>query len=416
MKLPKIEAKPGLYKFTYDEYGLYLVLNRMRNTRDKFTGELNIKLRQPDMSWDHLYFTRYDLISDRARTEVSNKLEFRYSTDIWLQIIEWISMHILNKERSGEPPTLISEVPDDEGLTWRMPGLLLENEPTVFFGNGGSMKSYLAAYVAFSVTMGLNGAQHGNVLYLDYEGNEKTLRKRIRMIAEGIGESVPNNLWYLTGYQPVVDDYERIENYVIEHDIEVLMVDAAGDAVGGKVNEAEAPIAYFNALRALKATNLSIAHNVKNMDNNAQMPFGSAYWHNKPRATYEIKSSDIHGESAVTLGIFNRKANESRKLAPQGYKVSFYSYDLSRYTYGDWARFETASIADLENSEVAKDIPMTTRILNHIRDNPCTTKELAEVFNKSTDDIRSYCSRLKTQIYKPIGQERWFPIETETPP
>ena len=80
------------------------------------------------------------------------------------------------------------EMPENVGM--RVDPLLREGQPTLFFGEGDSLKSYLATFLTVIVAVGMQVAglnpEPGNVLYLDYEEEEDTFWERLNMISAAL--------------------------------------------------------------------------------------------------------------------------------------------------------------------------------------------------------------------------------------
>ena len=75
----------------------------------------------------------------------------------------------------------------------------------------------------------------------------------------------------------------------------------------------------FSSLRSLGISSLLIDHTNKQ---NGEL-FGSVYKFNSSRQVFEIKKSQIEGQDKLVLGLFHKKANNSRLIKPMGIELLF---------------------------------------------------------------------------------------------
>ena len=160
--------------------------------------------------------------------------------------------------------------------------------------------------------------QKGNVAYLDYEGDEGTIKKRLRMVAAGFGEDIPPFFHYMAMRRPLEDDFDRVSTYLMEHCIDFIIIDSAARAVleaeqSGPCNQ------YFNTLAGLKATTLTIAHVSK--AGKESEPFGSTFWHNNARATFRAMG-ELSGPT-LTVGLRHYKKNNTPLVSERAFEFAF---------------------------------------------------------------------------------------------
>jgi hypothetical protein len=69
------------------------------------------------------------------------------------------------------------------------------------------------------------------------------------------------------------------------------------------------------------AGSLHLAH-VNRSDTGDKKPYGSSFWHNGARATWNIKTADqIPGARKLTIGLYNRKTNIGPLRAAVGFRM-----------------------------------------------------------------------------------------------
>jgi hypothetical protein len=82
---------------------------------------------------------------------------------------------------------------------------------------------------------------------------------------------------------------------------------------------------FFNALKRLKLPSLIIAHQTK--DVSKPYPFGSIFWHNSARCTWEIKSTTEPGQETIPILLINHKSNRGKKHSRLGLDMIFNERD-----------------------------------------------------------------------------------------
>jgi hypothetical protein len=187
-----------------------------------------------------------------------------------------------------------------------------------------------------------------------------------------------------------VDELQRI---VAEHDIKMVIIDSAGPACGGEPESAMAAIQYFTALRSLHVTSLTIAHRSKG--GNSIGPFGSVYWVNYPRNTYELKKSQQEGESIIHVALMHRKANEGRLQTSSSYRFHFDNGSV---------RLQMEMLEDVP--EFFDELPLRERITaNLVRTGPMTARALAEDLGANAQSVQVILSR--NNQFSKQGNNTW---------
>ena len=114
---------------------------------------------------------------------------------------------------------------------------------------------------------------------------------------------------------PLVDETAIWLRRVIKKEKEtkfgILRFRSATALQGAPWESAEAAMDYCRALRQLQIGSYLPAHITKSGDSNDQRPFGSVFWHNSARCTWNVKLDATSGDS-LSLGYFNRKNNSGR--------------------------------------------------------------------------------------------------------
>ena len=319
---PKQEVSGGVYVYTWDEEQVQIVVQRIRED-SRHTPSAEIRIR--GKTEGHIHNTRINLLSTQARNQVARHCAGRCTAGRdWDAIVEQFAVMTLDHWRQGEPVINLGTVTPSPEPIFRLSPFLLEGETTLIYGDGGIGKSYVAAYLASQIDQGIKIGGYapirGNVLYLDYETNSQIAARRFQALAKGFGFGDTSGVLYRFCYQPLASDIAEIQTIVAEANIEFIVVDSAGPACGGDPESASSAINYFTALRSLRKTSLTIAHRSKS---GSVGPFGSVYWVNYPRATYELKKAQVVGEHVIHVALLHEKANEGRLNPSASYQFAF---------------------------------------------------------------------------------------------
>jgi len=373
--------------------------------------ETAVKSTLPGVS-SHIHQARVNLVSTQARRTLIRELEARASLDEnrWAAIVEEFCIRVLNAYRQGEPVIqMAAHVPSDS-LSWRLEPFLEEGQATVFFGQGETGKTWVALLLGVALSaptpvLGLN-SEPGNVLYLDYETRPDDTWRRLDMITSGLGIAIPDGFYYRQMLQTLASDAETIQREVVEKNISLVVVDSAALAAMEPETSAGAT-AYFQALRSLKCTTLTIAHT--EASGKQDRPFGSIFWRNIPRANFRFRSNSDAGAPELVVGIHQTKANNNRRTPDLGISLKFEDNHIS---------FKRTSVMDVE--ELAEHQPLRARIAHLLKRGAKSSTEIAEELGHPAQLVRNALSNDHHKAFGIIsgGPEKgkWGLLETETNP
>lgn len=332
--------------------------------------------------------SRKTLAADLARSaRTNNKIN-------WHGLLDKLAFEVSAAEQTGQPAVLLSKVerPSADAM-FDIDGFrLLKRHPTILFGDGGSMKSYLALHWAGRLCqMGFRPA------LFDWELDAADHKERlIRLFGN---ESQPD-IVYVRCSRPLVYEIDRLVQVKHDHQIDFVICDSIAFACHGKPEDAEIASGYFRALRQLEVGSLSLAHITKG-ENNDQRPFGSAFWFNGARCLWFAKSEtadETGGGKARTIGLFNRKVNMGAPMPSVGFQFTFEP--------------EQTHVKRVELSEVealAGHMPLWQRIRHVVKTRPMGLGELAEELNANLKSIEKAVNRkssLFTLVPGPGGVNR----------
>ena len=401
MERPSIREHGGIFDLNFPDVMLSVRVDRLiEDSKHQPSGEVTIASRFPTAT-GRIHRSRLNLMASRSRVSLANDLaeyHSRLSKQDWTTVLEYVSSMVLDKYREGEPTHQLSDLGDTDGMVFRLPPFLQERQSTVLFGEGDTGKSWMGLLFGYVVATGTPKlgmlAEPGNVLYLDYETDEQTVRERLFMLAEGFNEAIPDGVFYRHMHQTLGNDFEKLNQVVIEHSIDLIIVDSGGPAVGEP--ELSGPTyEYFKALRALGVTNLTIAHMSKTGRENE--PFGSIVWRNQPRANFRVFSDSQPGSSQRVVGLKQTKSNNG-KLHPQCAYVLDFGDRTVEVTKGD--------IADIPVME--QGLPIWQRITRALSMGALRAKDIAEVLDLDERQVRNAISNQKNRhMFVALGEGLW---------
>lgn len=277
---------------------------------------------------------RINLNSLSNVTDLRRTLDALYGQEIgWTEILVkafgLIREGFFNHDSSSDA----ADIETSEAQRFHVETILPAGEPTVTFGDGGSLKSYLSFAMALCSAANENfldlETQPGAWLILDYETGPANFARRIRRLVRGFGEDrIPPGLihyWPANGV-PLPDLVDALLLKIRRDGIVGMVIDSAAAACGGEPESAEVAQRYFRALSRLGITTNTIAHVTKNGSketSTTMRPFGSAYWHNSPRRTWYVERNQAEDSDDIEVGLLCRKVNDGRQPKPIGIQVRF---------------------------------------------------------------------------------------------
>ena len=310
----------GHYQLAFPDRGIEFTVDRLRRERHELFCELSVacgiigaraidgvlSVGTFNLSSPSAAQQRAKLLAERAR---AGKID-------WSSMLEELRQRVLTAERKGEPSICLRDVrkpPDEEEydvLGLRVP----RAHPAILFGDGGTMKSYLELLMLSTLA-----SQGMRVGYFDWELDKFTHRRRLEQIC---GDDMPD-IRYVRCDRPLVHELDRIRRIVQNDRLQYAVLDSVGFGTLGAPESAEAALDYNRAVRQMDIGTNLVAH-INKTENGDQRPFGSNYWHNSARSTWNIKlashSPDGH---TIHLAAFNRKNNLNRPWPPAGIRVQF---------------------------------------------------------------------------------------------
>ncbi len=323
----------------------------------------------------------------------------------WPAILTWVSTYFEDNFETGDPLVWLDEVTDPGPLSYLVEPLIQSNEHTLIGAKGGSLKSMTALGITLSLATGktiIPGlTPHGSgikCLYLDYETNAATHKRRLLGLAKAKGLDIPAGL---IGYKrlttPLVQMKSELQQLIALQGFQFVVIDSVGRAVGGEtVSEADVQ-AYYNACSAFSATVMSIGHTSKA---NGETVAGNAQWEFQARSMWIFEAAKEHGSNAVVIGMHHRKVNEGELLPSLNFAVTFGESGGISYS--------TASDEDTQNL-TGTDLKSAIRVF--LLSNPnSTAREIAEALDKSEPRVSGVLKQWADRAWQSDGgrPQKWL--------
>lgn len=284
--------------------------------------------------------------------------------------------------RAGQPALLLRDAREPEDAGHLLAPLLVGRMPTIWYGDGGSAKSYLALAAALTIhtgepLLGLQPTAQRRVGILDYEMDAWEHRQRMAAL---IGDRELPDLVYVPCSRPLADDVDRLRRIIRDRDLGYIVVDSIALACDGPPEAAEVAGRFYGGLRELAVGSLLIAH--VNRAGDTGRPFGSAFWHNGARLTWYVKREPSIGTGAVTVGMFNKKANTGPIAPPVGFSLGFAAGQTTI------ARTDVRHVEDF-----ASHVPVKYRVQAEIASGAKTIAEIAAAIDAPPDTVKKAVDR-----------------------
>ncbi len=356
----------GIFHLSWPQLHIEGRVDRIRESHDhEVRAEVLLVSSRPTSS-GHLTQGRIILTSPTSRKTLARTLKEREAEVDWDKILEQMCLSVLQDFRAGSP---VVQIDGQTDLTvqekWLIEPLVQLRNPTLIYGPGSTGKSWFGQYLAVLADQGMS---HGeltveacSVLYLDWETDQTEIGSRVTMLRKGLGLEGKSHIWYKSMNQGLSNDIEAIRSVVVEKSIDLIIVDSLGSACMGEPESAEVVLRTFNSLRSLGVSSVCIDHT-----NKENILFGSVYKYNSARQVFECKKDQQPDEDKLVLGLFHRKANNSKLRKGMGFELGFGEGSV------------TITRRDVRDTALEVNLPVLDRITNALRRGALTVEQLLD--------------------------------------
>ncbi len=373
------------YELTVRSIGVRLEIDRLRRERHELIGELSVHCDLPGARTvdGTLSVADFNLSSARSRIDRAKLVATRANAKgvDFTALIEEFCQRVLQADRAGLPAVDLRTFPrpttEDDSI--RIEGLTLtRHHPTIFFGDGGTAKSYTALYVLGRM------AQNGiSTALFDWELAGEDHRDRLERL---FGANMPR-IYYARCEKPLVYEVDRLRRIVRDRGIQFSVFDSIAFACDGPPEAAEVAGRYFRAVRQIGGGSLHIAH-ISKGEGADRKPFGSTFWHNGARSTWYVKLAEGSEDSEVLkVGYFNRKANLGCISPATGFTITFADEQTT---------FQRSDVAD--SPDLAGQLSVRQRMVAALRRGAMTPEAIAEEIEAEVETVKRTARRYKQQF------------------
>ena len=315
----------------------------------------------------------------------------------WKAIIEDVCDRALNTKRARIAPVKVGiDSPEPHAPKYQLFPLLQRDQTTLIWGASDIGKSWLAIYacalVEHGLTLsGLTADGVGQTLYVDYETSADAIGERVNAVKNGLGDLIAPDwgLDYLPATAPLADWIDDLQRHVAKEKVDLVVIDSVGLAVGGAFNEGEQVIQLFAAVRQLECTVLLVDHSGKGEDAAERGAIGSSYKRHLARSMWELRRGGADG-NAFEIGLFHRKANNSRRSKPFGLKVDIETDDNE---IAQLATFRRCDVAD--SPELVEGLSVSERITAMLKHGAMNASDIVEgMSDKAEQTVRAELARM----------------------
>ena len=418
----KPEVKEGInsYRYAWANLGIVVDVDRLD---DEGVGELRFWHKNGEAQPKLLHYSKLNLLSPISCSQTAKRLSKNAAID-WDTILTYVTSLTLESMRRGTPAVKVGSLPEQTDIEYQLYPILEKGQPTTIYSPGGSAKSYIAIYIASLVQYGITGMNiavdkwvpaQGNVLYLDWESTERDMKRRAWYVKRGIDYENKGEFLYRSCDQPLIHDLPNIQKIVSDNDIQLIIIDSQMAATENSQNATGDASRYYNALRTLGCTSLTLDHVAKQdwrlPSSQAVGPFGSVVKYNRSRSQFEIQKKQTPGEDILKLRMIHRKHNEGKLLEDIGVQLDFLHDEnnkLDMVTFG-WIDLKTDPDFNSQDDDIA------SQLAEVLADGPMTVAQLAKSLDRTAGTIRATLNKKtnKKLFYHDLKNGTWEIGDTE---
>lgn len=346
--------------------------------------------------------TGINLTNDKARQSLAVAIERLRPGPDWRARVDDAVRLVLGAYREGEPAVDLAALPEEIAAEpWLVAPLLVRDEPTILYGDGGTHKSRTALLLAGTVAAGRSLAPgieaptlSGPVIYADWEQTARVARDRLADLWDG---RPPSGVIYVRCARPFIHEAERLGRIAMDSGAVLLVLDSVGFGLSGSANDDDVAATYFRELRGLGLSSLLIHHTPKTGD--PTRPFGSTYWTNGARLAWQMQAAPGTATDCALVTMTCRKRNDGPLLSPKGMSYTFTDGRVSAFL-GDAAPADDGNLDRTAGN-------LRYLIRRALNGPPRTVAELSTELDAKVDTIRKTLNRYPETFHHSDDGRTW---------
>jgi len=335
MSDPILTANHGVYSVTFPEHQVRMEFRRVYESHREVSADI-ITFRTTGNEPIKLY-TGFcsNLLGPRTQTDYEKKLAPTVQGEPipWQQLVDSAFPAVVEAHRTGAKPTYLRDAVKPPNSGWIVKPILHGGKrPVMLFGPRSSLKTYIATGLIYSShlylddPLGLEPQVQMRWGILDGELDDYDHQQRaFRMLGPGVDLKDISHL--STQGRPLVDNLERVGNWIADEKIDGLLVDSVGVMCKGSPSADDAAIGFMQAWQALDVRGLLIAH-VNKSDNATTKtePYGSIFWGASCGSTFYVDATPVERRKAnvpFVVTLLNRKPSDNGPVANLSFSILF---------------------------------------------------------------------------------------------
>ena len=338
----EIKKEFGVYWYYDNVRGVNIRIRQIQGRGYDKSAHVTIWAEAPIGEMHRLYRARTSITTNDAHQKIANTVSRRINgdekrndegllgvfgitspivTNDWSATMNHACEEVLETYYAGTPPIKLREDDIEEDDDWRIPALISE-DINIIYGQSGSGKSYLSVIWAQAINHGADfcglRTVQGNVLYIDYETTDSKMRRRMKRVNAGLNIS-GSQMDYMGASVPIPQQVESLQTYILENDIEFLVIASLARACGGKITDEEGVGEFFEAIRQLERPCLIVHHT-----NRADEYYGSPYIRANARNLWRLRSVHSEGQDKLSIQLEQEKENDGAGVGQLGFVMQFH--------------------------------------------------------------------------------------------
>ena len=324
--------------------------------RGSIIGKLSVWLEYPDGEKTDAFMQRVTL--GEGRDSLSRQLKEAFPitggwTLVLSQVFEGISVRM--REMEMRSVKSVAEIVPSKSFHLLEP-FIEHGVANLFFAKGSTGKTTFTIGMAVAVIveaefLGVVPTRRVRTLFIDYEGSEASFRDKVERIGFGTPgwrtEMMTEIFYKESNGLPLHELADDLRALVIEKDIGLIIIDSAVPAIGGAPEDAACASLYFNALRKIGVTSITIGHEPKN-STDGLTAFGSVFFMNLSRNVWNLSSDETFDGATKTVTAKHRKYNNGPLVRDILYKMTSVPSSIT-FTLDDAQRDDSKKVRIVES-------------------------------------------------------------------